>query len=163
MFSKNLKYLRQRAGMEQLELAYKLGRKSASTISEWEKGRYTPKIAVLSKIASIFNVDLDDMMNLDLETHSATSEKTMNATFSVTESEQAMLTKYRALDDYGVEMVDFTLEKQYERCAAERTAKVSRFPEPDYLTPIAAHERTDIEVTQEMIDHDNDIMDDDDF
>lgn len=70
MFSKNLKYLRQCAEMEQLELAHKLGRKSSSTISEWESGRYTPKIAILSEIASIFDVDLDDMMNLDLESQS---------------------------------------------------------------------------------------------
>lgn len=33
----------------------------------------------------------------------------------------------------------------------------------DYLMPQAAHERTDIEVTDEMRRHDDDIMDDDDF
>lgn len=33
----------------------------------------------------------------------------------------------------------------------------------DYLEPQAAHERTDIEVTDEMRKHDDDIMDDDDF
>ena len=32
-----------------------------------------------------------------------------------------------------------------------------------YLEPVAAHERTDIEVTAEMRKHDDDIMDDDDF
>ena len=66
MFSTNLKYLRKKYNMEQLELAYKLGRKSGSTISEWEKGSYTPKIKVLAQIADIFHVDLDDLMNKDL-------------------------------------------------------------------------------------------------
>lgn len=33
----------------------------------------------------------------------------------------------------------------------------------EYLEPQAAHERTDIEVTDEMRKHDDDIMDDDDF
>lgn len=66
MFSNNLKYLRKKYNMEQLELAYKLGRKSGSTISEWEKGSYTPKIKVLAQIADIFHVDLDDLMNKDL-------------------------------------------------------------------------------------------------
>lgn len=66
MFSKNLKYLRRTHDIEQEELAYRLGRKSGSSISEWEKGTYTPKIAVLAQIAAIFNVDLDDLMNSDL-------------------------------------------------------------------------------------------------
>ena len=66
MFSSNLKYLRKKYGMEQVELASKLGRKSGSTISEWEKGSYTPKIKVLAQIANIFHVDLDDLMNKDL-------------------------------------------------------------------------------------------------
>ena len=38
MFAKNLRYLRERNNMEQLDLAKELGRKSASSISEWEKG-----------------------------------------------------------------------------------------------------------------------------
>lgn len=66
MFDKNLKYLREKHGLEQIDLAHQLGRKSASSISEWESGRYTPKIKVLSEIASIFNVDIDDMMSRDL-------------------------------------------------------------------------------------------------
>lgn len=66
MFSKNLKYLRTSFGFEQLEFAKMLGRKSASTISEWESGKYTPKIGVLNHIANIFKVDIDDLMNRDL-------------------------------------------------------------------------------------------------
>ncbi len=66
MFDKNLKYLREKHGLEQIDLAHQLGRKSASSISEWESGHYTPKIKVLSELASIFNVDIDDMMNRDL-------------------------------------------------------------------------------------------------
>lgn len=66
MFAKNLKYLREKSGMEQIELAYQLGRKSSSSVSEWEKGKYTPKIGVLNEIANIFNVDIDDLMNKDL-------------------------------------------------------------------------------------------------
>lgn len=65
-FSRNLKYLRIRKGLEQLELAQLLGRKSASSISEWEKGTYTPKSGILSDIARIFNVNLEGLMNEDL-------------------------------------------------------------------------------------------------
>ncbi|QYG31029.1 helix-turn-helix domain-containing protein [Mammaliicoccus sciuri] len=66
MFSENLKYLRHKHNMEQIDLAHKLGRKSASSISEWEKGKYTPKLKVLSDIANLFNVNIDDLMTKDL-------------------------------------------------------------------------------------------------
>lgn len=67
MFSENLKFLRERFGMEQIDLAKKLGRKSSSSISEWEKGKYTPKMATLKQIAEIFNVNIDDLMKKDLK------------------------------------------------------------------------------------------------
>lgn len=71
MFAKNLKYLRKKFDMEQIELAHKLGRKSASSISEWEKGKYTPKLGVLSDIAQIFNVTINDLMEKDLSQNTA--------------------------------------------------------------------------------------------
>lgn len=66
IFGRNLKFLRERKGLEQIELAQLLGRKSPSTISEWEKGKYTPKAGTLSDIAKIFNVSLQDLMQKDL-------------------------------------------------------------------------------------------------
>ncbi|MCL0312836.1 helix-turn-helix domain-containing protein [Apilactobacillus sp. TMW 2.2459] len=66
LFAKNLRYLRTKFDMEQKELAEKLGRKSTGTISDWEAGRYTPKLGTLSDIASIFNVNIDKMMKTDL-------------------------------------------------------------------------------------------------
>ena len=66
MFAKNLKYLREKNHMEQLDLAKELGRKSASSISEWEKGKYTPKLGVLNQIAKLFKVSIDDLMEKDL-------------------------------------------------------------------------------------------------
>ncbi|WP_251947569.1 XRE family transcriptional regulator [Levilactobacillus brevis] len=73
MFSDNLKYLREKNSMDQIELATKLGRKSTSSISEWEKGKYQPKAGVLSDIAHIFHVNLDDLMNKDLRNENETS------------------------------------------------------------------------------------------
>ncbi|MDT7015379.1 XRE family transcriptional regulator [Levilactobacillus namurensis] len=73
MFSDNLKYLREKNNMDQIELATKLGRKSTSSISEWEKGKYQPKAGVLSDIAHIFNVSLDDLMNKDLRNENEVS------------------------------------------------------------------------------------------
>lgn len=41
--------------------------------------------------------------------------------------------------------------------------KVTRLSSKAYLEPQAAHERTDIEVTDEMRKHDDDLMDNDDL
>lgn len=49
-----------------MDLVHLLGRKSASSVSEWEKGVYTPKAGILADIARLFNVDLSDLMNKDL-------------------------------------------------------------------------------------------------
>lgn len=72
-FATNLKYLRQKYNMEQLELAQRLGRKSSSSISEWEKGRYTPKAGTLNDIATIFNIPLSKLMNEDLTSFEETT------------------------------------------------------------------------------------------
>lgn len=69
MFANNLKYLREKHKMEQLELAEMLNRKSSSTISEWERGKYTPRAGTLSDISKIFNVEIDDLMKTDLSKH----------------------------------------------------------------------------------------------
>ena len=65
-FSSNLRFLRQKEGLDQVDLAKKLGRKSSASISEWEKGKYTPKASVLTEIATIFNVNLSELLMVDL-------------------------------------------------------------------------------------------------
>lgn len=64
--AENLKYLRTKNGMEQLELADLLGKKSASSISSWESGIYTPTLSTVVKIAEIFNVEVSDLLNKQL-------------------------------------------------------------------------------------------------
>ena len=57
-FSKNLKYLREKKGLEQQELADNLGI-PRSTLSCWETGVRTPKIEQIQEIADYFKVDID--------------------------------------------------------------------------------------------------------
>ncbi|MBU7561170.1 helix-turn-helix transcriptional regulator [Weissella cibaria] len=66
MFPTNLKYLRERFGMDQLDLANRLGLKSSSSISMWEKGTSQPRVGTLSDIAELFDVPLSQLMNDDL-------------------------------------------------------------------------------------------------
>ena len=65
-FKTNLRYLRKVNKMSQDELAEKLGYKSFTTVQKWEDGTSFPVVANLNRIASIFNVELDDLLNVDL-------------------------------------------------------------------------------------------------
>ena len=82
-FASNLRFLRQKNGLEQIDLATRLGRKSSSSISEWEKGKYTPKAGVLNDIANIFGVSLSKLMSTDLSNPSAQDDEEESSTFKM--------------------------------------------------------------------------------
>ncbi|MBC2004679.1 LexA family transcriptional regulator [Listeria booriae] len=81
-FAKNLKYLRIQRGMEQIDLAQMLGRKSSSSVSEWEAGKYTPKAGVLMDIATIFGIPLSSLMDSDLSANEDTNKLLIRTTKS---------------------------------------------------------------------------------
>ena len=73
MFAKNLKYLRLKNNMEQTELAQKLDR-GATSVSNWENGNSVPKAGIISDIAKLFNVTMNDLMNSDLQNMSVSKD-----------------------------------------------------------------------------------------
>ena len=80
-------------------------------------------------------------------------------------SEYEHIKKYRNLDDHGKEMVDFTLEKEYERSVAEKKKSGNVVPMPvketsDYGVN-AAHAIEDASDDDKAFDED--IMDDENF
>lgn len=74
-FNEMLKYLRQRAGYSQQDLADLL-KISKSTIGMYEQGRRSPDYETLEKIADIFNVDMNFLMGG--KTKESTSEYYIN-------------------------------------------------------------------------------------
>lgn len=62
----NIRYLRKKAGISQEELAEKLGYRSFTTIQKWESGISTPPVDIFVRIASVFEVDMDDLARTDL-------------------------------------------------------------------------------------------------
>ena len=64
---KNIRYLRNKNGYSQDLLAEKLGYKSFTTIQKWESGASEPPIKKLQELSKIFNVDMDDLNNIDLQ------------------------------------------------------------------------------------------------
>ncbi len=78
--------------------------------------------------------------------------------------EWSIIKKYRTIDAYGKEAVDSLLNIEYERCAELKTQRPDINKQQYAVSELnAAHERTDIKITDEMKRHDDDIMDDDDF
>lgn len=67
-FKNNLRYLRRANKMSQDDLADKLGYKSFTTIQKWEDGTAFPRVKTLKKIAEIFNIDVDHLLNLNIRT-----------------------------------------------------------------------------------------------
>lgn len=61
VLAKNIKMLRQQAGLTQSELANFLNGKK-SLVSNYENGYSTPDIETLIKLADIFNVSLDELV-----------------------------------------------------------------------------------------------------
>jgi transcriptional regulator with XRE-family HTH domain len=142
-----IKEARERMGLTQIELGNMVG-VTGSAITNYEKETSHPKEQIIYRLMENLNVDANylfqDVVNLPKREN------------DVTLIEYELLKKYRDLDDHGKEMVDFTLEKEWERSVSlKRTISYNQ------TILNAAHERTDIEVTDEMRQHDNDIMNDD--
>lgn len=68
-FKENLRYLRHCNNMSQNDLANLFGYKSFTTVQKWEDGTAFPKVENLNKLAQIFNVELDHLLNVDLRTN----------------------------------------------------------------------------------------------
>lgn len=108
-FSENLKFLRIQKGMTQEELAKKMD-KDYSTIGKWELGQRNPIMADIIKIADIFNISVQDLVekNLKLNEIKKTDEIDVlyNKTKDILSDEDRELIKYsmqRAIDRYEAE------------------------------------------------------------
>ena len=121
-----------------------------STLSGYESGNREPTVATIAKVMDFLNIDANYLYQA--ETNSLTE-------FVVSLDEKALLRKYRILDDHGREMVDFTLQKEYERskALAEQTPdNIVEMPSP--LEVNAAHHSTG-EFTDEERQEDEDMLD----
>lgn len=150
---KILRQLRIDARMTQKEVAEALG-KSQPLIGHWETGYSQPDANTLFTLCSLYGTTVDKAFGFDSEDN-------------LTRYEISFIEKFRRLDNHGKELMSILLEKELQRCTASQSQTdanaaidISNRNLPEIN---AAHERTDIEVTDDMKKHDDDIMDDDDF
>ena len=151
-FGSRLKEKREALNITQPQLAEMLG-VSKGAIGNWETDVNSPRATLLYDLFDILHCDAiflfqDEMRKLKYKDQATPSEF------------ESIIKKYRDLDNHGKEMVDFTLEKEWERSISiQQTKNIVNISERTELA--AAHARTDITPTPEGQAHDNAIMDDD--
>ena len=124
--------------MTQKELASKIGA-AHNSVSDWENNKNKPDPDTIELICGILDITPNYILG--------SSED------SLSPSEKALINKYRALDSHGKEAVDTILQLEYDRVTAANS----------YIFADAAHNRTDIDLSDDLHKHDDDIMDNSDF
>lgn len=144
-----LKEGRLQKGLKQSDVTKLTGIKN-TTLSNYENGNTEPDMDTFLKLCQLYDLDYSEIIR------EAYGYKIPSIDFDIKASEIEHIKKYRHLDGHGREMVDFTLEKEYERSTASE--KITSFTPPAVN---AAHARTDVSPTPEGQAHDQAIMDDD--
>lgn len=130
-FGSRLKDKRKELGITQPELAKLLG-VSQSAIGSWETDTNSPRATLL--------YDLFDILHCDANYLFQDETRALYKNEATPEEFENIIKKYRDLDDHGREMVDFTLEKEYERSTALEKRPDNNIVEiPSYLEVNAAH------------------------
>lgn len=120
-----------------------------SDLSQYVSGIVEPGQEKLSILGMALNVNEVWLMGYNVPTERS-FEASKQITSDISDEEQALLNKYRSLDDKGKHTVSTVLEMEYNRCNDKL-----------YLLPDAAHEIE--EATEEDKQHDEDLMNDDNF
>lgn len=151
-----IKERREQLNLSRNELATKIG-VTPSAIANYENEISSPKIELMYKLFNALECDANYLHQDDM--NSLIYENT-----TTPEEFEQIIKKYRELDSHGKEMVDFTLLKEWERSTAE--VKKSN------IVPMTLKEDTTYYVnaahaiegaTEEEIQHDEDIMNDENF
>lgn len=147
-----LKQLRKTSGFSANEVVNKLQKYdidiSAKTLYGYESGLSMLNADAFVALCRIYKCD---------------NPMDMFGTPSISSKEYNLVEKYRTLDTHGKDMVNTVLNKEAERMTELESSQATVIDIQPHLEVNAAHARTDIDVTDEMIKHDDDIMDDDDF
>lgn len=83
-------------------------------------------------VAGLYDYELLPRYNYLKKKGTITAEMLLLNSFTLYPEEKDHINKYRGLDSHGKEMVDFTLQKEWERSVSDTKNKV-------YLLPQAAH------------------------
>ena len=123
-FGERLTQLREEHGYKTRKRFAELLNIPETTLRNYETDAREPGHTFLKQMSDFFDVSTDYLLGL-------TEEKEKYSSHQLKSSEYEHIKKYRDLDPHGKEMVDFTLQKEWERSSANVDIK-------DYLLPRAA-------------------------
>lgn len=150
-FKDRLKQLRTESGYSGEELGRRIG-VSKAAIGNYESGYRKPRQEQLEALADVFNVDMDYLLcRTNTKLHISFEESRM----------KYFLNKLN--QDGKREAVKRIEELTYIPCYIAYNSVGADAKQDTIYVLNAAHERTDIEVTDEMRKHDEDMMDDKNF
>lgn len=152
--------------MKQVDIIEATGINKGS-LSSYISGKYEPKQTNIHKIAKALDVNEAWLMGHDVPIERKLNDGSyrshvINVNHSFSQADQDVLYKYHYIDEKGKHTVDTVLEMEYNRCkTTDISNAVELKPEKNksHLMPQAAHERTDIEVTEEMKKYDDAFFD----
>lgn len=140
-----IKLKREQSGMTQEELATKLGYRSKTTIAKIENGTNDIVQSKVRDFAKVLNTSIAYLMGWEADTEQ--QEKESPDKWGIKIYEKKMLDAFTQLSDNN---------KQKSITYTENLLANQKLDKELFVS--AAHERTDIEVTDEMRKHDDDIM-----
>ena len=167
-FGTRLKEKREALGITQPQLA-KMLNVSKGAIGNWETDVNSPRATLLYDLFEILHCDANFLFQDET--------KELYRDEATPEEFEKIIKKYRYITNHspnGAKTVDTVLDNEYSiaeqlKKQKDRIQELENKPTSTviefqpHLEVNAAHARTDIDVTEEMEKHDDDIMDDEDF
>lgn len=117
---------REAKGMTQPQLAEMIGNITSNGISMWENNKNRPDFDRLSKLCEILDISADEILGIKIDVNRPTFE------------EIERNKKIRVLDEHGLEMVDFVVNKEYARMMAQVKKKEHLLKMKWYSIPASA-------------------------
>ena len=125
-FGLRLRAAREAKGLTQAQLAAEVGNIKVSVVSMWENNRSHPDFDRLTRLCKILNITSDELIGVQIDEFHTTREETERNK------------KIRVLDEHGREMVDFVVNKEYERVTANTKKKARMLKIDFYNDPASA-------------------------
>lgn len=149
-FGQRLRQSRKVKKMTQKQLATAIGAKHNS-VSDWENDKNKPDPDTIELLCGVLEITPNYLLN--------------SSDDDISPFEKEMIKKYRVLDEHGKEMVDFTLQKEWERSTLYEINRSNNYMKvAESMTLYDANAAHGISgASSEDQKHDDDIMNSDKF
>lgn len=161
-FSKNIRYLRKQNNMSQDALADILNYKSFTTIQKWESDKSEPTLSTLNKLSKIFNVSIEDLVNVNLENKNLIEDKLSSP--SLSRDEKTLLDNYNKSNTTGKTIIldtSVNISKAYPMPSRQEMIDyIKSFKRAAYGGAKNPYDMTDEELEEKYYQYKEDFEDD---